>query len=85
MTINNLDSLPSEFVWQDSIGLITKSLGAAAESSRLYVNIDSVPPGGYSTKYHSHSQQDEFFLVLEGTGTLETAPNSVEIENDSSK
>ena len=70
MTIHNLDSVPSEFIWKDSIGLITKSLGAAAGSSRIYVNIDSVPPGGYSTKYHSHSQQEEFFLVLEGAGTL---------------
>lgn len=70
MTIHKLDNLPSEFVWQDSMGLITKSLGAAAGSSRIYVNIDSVPPGAYSTKYHSHSQQEEFFLVLEGAGTL---------------
>ncbi len=70
MEINNLDYLPEEYVWKDSVGLITKSLGAVAGSCRLYVNIDSVPPGGYSTKYHSHSQQEEFFLVMEGAGTL---------------
>ena len=70
MKIHNLDNLPAEYVWQDSIGLITKSLGDAAGSNRIYVNIDCVPPMGYSTKYHSHSQQEEFFLVLEGAGTL---------------
>ena len=70
MKINNIDELAPEFIWQDSLGLITKSLGAAAGSSKIYVNIDSVPPKGYSTKYHSHSQQEEFFIVLEGTGTL---------------
>lgn len=70
MKILNLENLPPEFVWRDEIGLVTKSLGAAAGSERLNVNIDSVPPGALSTKYHSHSQQEEFFLVLEGEGTL---------------
>lgn len=70
MKVHKIDNLPSEYVWSDSLGLVTKSLGAAAGSSKLYVNIDAVPPGAYSTKYHSHSQQEEFFLVLEGAGTL---------------
>lgn len=26
--------------------------------------------GSESTKYHSHSLQEEFFLILKGTGTL---------------
>jgi len=70
MEIRHLDELSPEFVYEDAFGLITKTLGAAAGSSKLYINIDSVPPMGYSTKYHSHSQQEEFFLVLEGAGTL---------------
>lgn len=70
MKILNLNKLPPEFIWRDEIGLVTKSLGDAAGSERLNVNIDSVPPGALSTKYHSHSQQEEFFLVLEGEGTL---------------
>ena len=37
---------------------------------RLYVHLDRVPPGAYSTKYHAHSTQEEFFYVLSGTGTL---------------
>ncbi|NCB74655.1 MAG: cupin domain-containing protein [Clostridia bacterium] len=70
MKIINLNNLPPQFIWRDEIGLVTKSLGAAAGSERLNVNIDSVPPGALSTKYHSHSQQEEFFLVLEGEGML---------------
>ena len=70
MKIINVDNLPEEFIWQDTVGLITKSLGAAANSEKLYVNIDRIPPMAYSTKYHSHSQQEEFFLILEGHGTL---------------
>ena len=79
MKIFNLDNLPSEFVWRDEIGLVTKSLGSAAGSERLSVNIDSVPPGALSTKYHSHSQQEEFFLVLEGEGTLRRNGESIPV------
>lgn len=70
MDINNTDKLPEKFIWHDNVGLITKSLGEAAGSQKIYVNIDYVPPKANSTKYHSHSQQEEFFLILSGTGTL---------------
>jgi len=68
--ISNTDHLDEQFVWQDQVGLITQSLGAAAGSRKFYVNIDRVQPDAYSTKYHSHSQQEEFFLILEGSGAL---------------
>jgi len=58
------------FVWEDNVGFATQLLGAAAGSKKIYVNIDNVPPRALSTKYHSHSQQEEFFLVLDGCGTL---------------
>jgi len=70
MEILNAEQLPEEFLWNDSVGLVTKSLGAAAGSQKIYVNIDYVPPKAYSTKYHSHSQQEEFFMILSGSGTL---------------
>ena len=66
----HIDNLPQDAVWRDKIGLCTRSLGQAAGSRNLYVNIDSVPPGAYSTRFHSHSQQEEFFLVLSGNGTV---------------
>jgi uncharacterized cupin superfamily protein len=70
MEVMNTEKLSEEFIWNDSAGLITKFLGSAAGSRKLYANIDYVPPKAYSTKYHSHSQQEEFFLILSGTGTL---------------
>lgn len=70
MDINNIDNLAEEYLWEDSAGLKSKSLGEAAGSQKIYVNIDYVPPGAYSTKYHSHSQQEEFFLILSGMGAL---------------
>ena len=62
----NIEKLSKQFIWSDEAGLVTKSLGDAAGSQKLYVNIDYVPPGAFSTKYHSHSQQEEFFLILSG-------------------
>ena len=70
MKINNVSKLNESFIWQDQVGLITQSLGAAAGSQKLYVNIDQVPTNAFSTKYHSHSQQEEFFMILDGFGTL---------------
>ena len=70
MSKMNIDTLEDKFKWQDEAGLITRYLGAAAGSRKIYVNIDTVPPGAFSTKYHSHSQQEEFFIILEGTGLL---------------
>ena len=70
LDIFNVDKLPEQYVWDDEIGLVTKLLGDAAGSQKIYVNIDYVPPKAYSTRYHSHSQQEEFFMILSGTGIL---------------
>jgi len=65
----HIDHLPAEFI-EDDLGMATLFLGAAAGSEKLYVNIDKVQPGLKSTKYHTHSLQEEFFLILAGSGTL---------------
>jgi uncharacterized cupin superfamily protein len=70
MEIMNVDMVDEKFIWHDNVGLITQYLGAAAGSQKLYVNIDKVPNNAYSTKYHSHSQQEEFFMILSGNGIL---------------
>lgn len=70
--LHNIDRVPPEFM-DDPDGLTplsTKYLGVLAGSGRLYVNVDYVKPGALSVKYHSHTLQEEFFLVLEGTGVL---------------
>lgn len=68
--IHNADQLDESFIWSDKAGLVTQFLGGAAGSQKIYVNIDKVPPNAFSTKYHSHSQQEEFFMILDGCGTL---------------
>ena len=70
--IYNLTRLSSEFIDDPKFEskLRTKYLGAAAGSKKLYINIDYIKPGGKSVKYHSHSQQEEFFAILKGNGLL---------------
>lgn len=80
MEIYNVNQLSEDFVWRDKVGLVTQSLGSAAGSQKIYVNIDSVPSNAFSTKYHSHSQQEEFFLILEGTGTLRLNDNKYSVK-----
>ena len=70
--IYNLTEISSEFIDDPKFEskLRTKYLGAAAGSEKLYINIDYIKPGGKSVKYHSHSQQEEFFAILKGNGLL---------------
>jgi uncharacterized cupin superfamily protein len=75
----NIDALPKEHV-DDDQKLSTLYLGEAAGSEKLYVNIDKVQPGAKSVKYHSHSLQEEFFLILAGTGTLRLNDEYVEVK-----
>jgi uncharacterized cupin superfamily protein len=72
LKILNIDKMPSEFVDDPEFEsqMKTAYLGAAAGSDRIYVNIDYVKPGARSVKYHSHSRQEEFFLILKGSGIL---------------
>lgn len=67
--IKRRDELTADFMDTSPV-LTTLLLGAAAGSQRLYANIDVLKPGAKSAKMHSHSLQEEFFLVLKGDGTL---------------
>ncbi|MFY0546282.1 cupin domain-containing protein [Brevibacillus sp. H7] len=69
--ILNLNHVPEQFV-EDYLGgkATTLFLGAAAGSEKFYVNVDKISPGSKSAKYHAHSKQEEFFLILSGNGTL---------------
>ena len=60
--------------------LSTQFLGKEGGSQRLYANIDKVLPGGLSCKYHCHSLQEEFFLILSGSGQLRTNSGTVPVK-----
>lgn len=70
--IINLSNVPEDCIDDPQFKSMMRTylLGAAAGSEKLYVNIDQVKPGGKSVKYHAHSTQEEFFLILGGSGIL---------------
>ncbi len=70
--ITSIDSVPDEFVDDAEFAGLVKTLylGHCAGSEQVYANIDFVKSGAMSSKYHSHSAQEEFFLILSGEGTL---------------
>ena len=80
--IMNVDSLPDEFIDDPKFESEMKTLylGAAAGSEKVYVNIDYVKPGAKSVKYHSHSKQEEFFLILQGRGKLRMNVEEVSVK-----
>jgi uncharacterized cupin superfamily protein len=53
----------------ETFGLSTR-LGEHAGLRRIGVNIDVVRPGERSTKFHWHHEEEEGFLILDGTGVL---------------
>lgn len=70
--ISNIDNIPKEYMYDPDFQskLKTILIGDAIGCEKIYVNIDYVKPGAESTKYHSHSVQEEFFLILSGEGLL---------------
>lgn len=70
--ISNINTIPDEYIDDPNFESKMKSLliGDALGSEKIYVNIDFVKPGGKSTMYHSHSKQEEFFLIMNGNGLL---------------
>ena len=70
--VSNLLRIPEEFVDDPEFlsKLKTVRVGDAIGTEQFYVHVDYVKPGAASTKYHAHDLQEEFFLVMAGTGTL---------------
>lgn len=70
--ISNINNIPEEFIYNSDLksNLKTLLIGDAIGCEKIYVNIDYVKPNSVSVKYHSHSKQEEFFLILSGDGIL---------------
>jgi len=70
--ISNINNIPEEFVYHPDFksNLKTLLIGDAIGCEKIYVNIDYVKPNSVSVKYHSHSKQEEFFLIISGNGIL---------------
>jgi uncharacterized cupin superfamily protein len=51
-------------------GRLKRKLGEYFELTQFGVNLTHLAPGALSALAHSHSKQDEFIFILEGTPTL---------------
>ena len=80
--ILNINNIPPQFIENQKFasGVKTLYMGFAGGSEKLYVNIDYVKPGEISTNYHSHSFQEEFFLVIKGKGKLRLNNRELEVK-----
>lgn len=80
--ISNIDNIPKEYMYDPDFQskLKTVLIGDTIGCEKLYVNIDFVKPGGESTKYHSHSQQEEFFLIMSGNAILRLNGQEISIK-----
>jgi uncharacterized cupin superfamily protein len=63
-------SIAEAFVDAGDPLLTTLCLGKAVGSDRLYASIDILQPGAKSCKFHSHTEQEEFFYILKGSCKL---------------
>jgi len=63
--IANIRNIPKEYMCDPEFDTKLKTIliGDAIGTEKFYVNIDCVKPGGESVKYHSHSKQEEFYLI----------------------
>lgn len=77
--IKNLDSIPEEKHSLDapaSAFRVRKRLGKATGTVNLGVNQSRLAPGRISSRYHSHSREEEFVLILSGHATLRLGADS---------
>lgn len=70
--ISNIQSIPEEFMYDPDFQtkLKTVMVGNAVGCEKIYVNIDYIKPGAVSVKYHFHSRQEEFYMIMSDTGLL---------------
>ncbi|WP_312693751.1 cupin domain-containing protein [Caproiciproducens sp.] len=81
MGISNIDKIPNKYIDDPDFQTPLKTIliGDAIGCDKFYVNMDFVKPGGKSTKYHFHSQQEEFFMIMSGSGLLRMNGEEVQI------
>jgi len=71
----NLDDVPTKERQGATVGYVSRDLGRAVESERTGLSHYVVPPGMLMNPPHVHSAEEEIFVILEGSGTLQLYPS----------
>lgn len=79
----HIDDVPwEEWSHEERFGSRTKSVGAAAGSIQIGVNIEELAPGKQSSPFHYHLLEEEHVLVLEGEATLRWGDQTFPLKKD---
>ena len=80
--ISNIQGIPEEFMYDPNFQtkLKTVLVGNAVGCEKIYVNIDYIKPGAVSVKYHFYSKQEEFYMVMSGTGLLRINDDQIPVK-----
>lgn len=73
--IVNVDDVPELAHRGETISRRVRDLGGAAGSERTGIRVYDVDPGMLMNAPHSHSAEEEIFVVLEGNGTVTVWPH----------
>jgi uncharacterized cupin superfamily protein len=80
--IRNFDDAPREhFVREPLYESMSARLARGTAARKLGASVDVVPPGKRTCPYHLHHAQEEMFIVLEGSGTLRVAGESLPLRS----
>jgi uncharacterized cupin superfamily protein len=73
MTIRRLninEIVPFDYEFDGPIGGQMTDVGRNIGSANIGLNIQTVPPGNFSSRRHRHLFQEEILVVMSGTGLL---------------
>lgn len=73
MTIRRLninEIVPFDYEFDGLIGGQMTDVGRNIGSANIGLNIQTVPPGNFSSRRHRHLFQEEILVVMSGTGLL---------------
>ena len=73
--IVNAEDAPGDCARGETVARRVRDLGRAAGSLRTGLTLYDVEPGKLMNPPHCHSEEEEIFVVLSGTGTVELWPN----------
>jgi uncharacterized cupin superfamily protein len=68
--INISEIAPFDYGFDGPIGGQMKDVGRNLGSDTIGLNIQTVPPGNFSSRRHRHLFQEEILIVMSGTGVL---------------
>lgn len=78
--LNLREVAPFDYRFEDPIGGRMTDVGRALGSASIGLNVQTVPPGRFSSRRHRHLFQEEILVVMAGRGMLHHGDERVPVE-----